>query len=92
MRIAADFGQGANSSLSRTRTFVSPCVIFTPKALNNIAQGQRSGAAAKRHPGFVANRGFPTRNGLQKFLWNPFGIRSVTHIPDPGLRCARPGL
>ena len=56
---------------------------FTLKASHNSAQGQRSGAAAKRHPGFPANRGFPTRNGLQKFLWNPYRVRSLYRNPQP---------
>ena len=39
--------------------------ILTPQGFNNRARGQRSGAAAKRHPGFGATlTGTQPRKGL----------------------------
>ena len=56
---------------------------LTLKASHNIAQGKRSGIAAKRHPGYRAENLVPTRNGLHKSLWNPFRVRLVYVTPQP---------
>ena len=60
--------------------FFGSCTL---KASHIAAQGKRSGAAAKRHPGFQVRSLSPTRNGLQKFLWNPFRVRSLYRNPQP---------
>jgi hypothetical protein len=45
----------------------------TLKASHHIAQGKRSGVAAKRHPGFGFNDHVSTLKGLQQRLWNLSG-------------------
>jgi hypothetical protein len=63
--------------------------IFTPKALRNIAQGQRSGAAAKRHPGFVSQPSRVNPNGVAESAAEPrWGSRPLAEL-QPRVVAAR---
>ena len=59
---------GSNNSTRQPLTRKVPNNLtvgpFTPKGYKNIAQGKRSGAAAKRHPGSLATTRNPTLKGL----------------------------
>jgi hypothetical protein len=64
------------------------CLGGTLKASRIIAQGQRSGEAAKRHPGLRLETSVATLKGLRDARWNPFRVQRVAPIATQGSRCA----
>ncbi len=64
----------------------------TLKASHPIAQGKRSGVAAKRHPGFGFNDPFQPCKGCTDGCGTLSGFMILPPTANPGRRCACPGL